>query len=245
MKWILFTALFIISRTSSAQADTSEWLRAFPITDYMVPLNDSTVVVQLEMPEDLVLKEKQLGLMYGVYHRSLDEAVQKGHGKCYLIKTVYYYFAISQNKSGHPLKKGDLLYTFLPRSDIYYGQVVRLASHFIRLQNVHGDNFYDRYTIFHKWSEADEEKLIDSLVADIQFTGQYFLENDPSVNKVIKGGEFRGSQVLEVMAECRPQYVKDFLGYMIARPRLYAGREWKISEIFATWLTEGAPTVVK
>jgi hypothetical protein len=47
------------------------------------------------------------------------------------------------------------------------------------------------------------------------------------------------------MAECNVSYIVDFFDYIISRPRLYAGKNWKISEIFATWLTEGAPSVIK
>ena len=36
-----------------------------------------------------------------------------------------------------------------------------------------------------------------------------------------------------------------FLKYIIARPKNYAGNSWKISEIFATWIDGGTPTVVE
>lgn len=237
--------LLLISTQAFAQKDTT-WLRAFPITDYMVPLNDSTTVVQLEMPEGLKLKDKQLGLVYGVYDNSKETAVEKGFGKCYLIKSVYHYFAISQNKSGKQLQKGDLLYTFLPLDkNVFMGRIPKMAGHFIRLLNVHGEPFYDRYHVFNKWTEADEKKMIDSLIADIQFTGTYFLDAQPSLNERIRSGPYEGEEILEFMAECQPSTVEEFLDYVFARPRLYAGKEWKIAEIFATWLKEGSPGVVK
>jgi len=230
-----------------AQTDTAKtWLRAFPITDYMVSLNDSTKVVQLEMPEGLKFQDKQLGLIWGVYvNGNRDEVVQKGYGKCYLVKGAYYYFTISHNESGKPLKKGDLLYAFMPRSSIYFGQAAILASHFIRLQNVYEQPLFDRYNIFLKWTESDERKLVDSLVADIRFTGKYFLGIKSDMNKTISSGTYKDQKLLEVMVQCSPFDVMRFLDYIIARPRLYAGKEWKISEIFATWLNEGAPTVMK
>ena len=204
------------------------------------------MVVQLEMPEGLKLKEKQLGLMYGVYQGSRDAAVQKGYGKCHLIKSEYHYFAIGHNSSGRPLEKGDLLYTFLPpNKNVYYGKLSALASHFIRLTDVHGNPFYDRYHIFLKWTPEEENKLIDSMVADIRFTGSYFLDNDPSMNQPIRSGPYQGSEILEFMAECQPKTVKDFFDFVNAKPRLYAGREWKVSEIFATWLKEGSPMVIR
>ncbi len=65
------------------------------------------------------------------------------------------------------------------------------------------------------------------------------------MNAPIKSGAYSGKLLLNAMMACTQQDVSDFLEYMIARPVLYAGHEWKVAEIFATWLTEGAPTVVK
>ncbi|MCX6319614.1 MAG: hypothetical protein NTW29_20215 [Bacteroidetes bacterium] len=243
-----FIAVFLIlfsGVSANAQADTTKWLRAFPITDYMVSLNDSVKVVQLEMPEQVQLKEKQLGLLYGKYKTSINDAVEKGYGRCHLIKSNYYYFSIGKNKSGLPFEKGDLLYVNMPPTSIYYGRIPRLAGHFIKLLNVYEDPLYDRYLIFDKWTISDENKLTDSLVADIRFTGDYFLQNNPAMNVTIATGDFAGRKVLEVMSHCTRKDVEDFLDYILARPRLYAGGEWKVAEIFATWANSGAPKVIK
>jgi hypothetical protein len=230
---------------AGAQTDTSKWLRAFPITGYMVDLNDTVKVVQLEMPDGITIRDKQLGLMYGRYSSSREEAVEKGYGRCYLIKANYYYFAMGHNKSGLPLKQGDLLYTNMLQTSIYYGRFPKLAGHFIKLLDVYEKPFYDRYLIFNQWSADTENKLVDSLVADVQFTGNYFLENNPGMNVDVKTGDYAGKKVLDIMIRSNRKTLEDFLDYLLARPRLYAGGEWKISEIFATWVTAGAPKVVK
>lgn len=239
----LFFMLHVLS--ASAQKENDKWIRAFPVTDYMIDLNDSVKLVQVELPEDLAFKEKQLGLIRGVYVSSHADTVQKGYGRCQLIKGNYYYFAISSNNSGIAIKEGDLLYTLMEPSDIFLGQIPQLAAHFIRLQNVYDENFYDRFAVFRNWSEEDEKALIDSIIADIKFTGNYFLENNPSVNQEITSGSFKGNKLLDIMRDCKSSYLEDFLNYMIVRPRLYAGKEWKLSEIFATWLVSGAPAIVK
>jgi hypothetical protein len=245
MRKLIFLLLSVVPLHGLAQTDTTKWLRAFPITDYMVTLNDSTQLVQLEMPDGSTVKEKQLGLMYGVYNGSRDEAVDKGYGRCQLIKGNYYYFSIGYNKSGKALRKGDLLYTFIEKTAVYYGLIPQIAGHFICLQNVHENPLFDRYTVFSNWTAKDEMSSIDSMVADIRFTGQYFLENNPSMDVPITKGDHKGKKTLHVMTETQFADVVKFLEYMIARSRLYAGREWKVSEIFATWLSEGAPTVIK
>jgi hypothetical protein len=217
--------------TGFSQTDTTKWIRAFPITDYIVELNDSVKVVQVELPDELGFKEKQPGLIRGVYENDNQDTVQKGYGRCHLIKGNYYYFSIGHNNSGISLKGGDLLYTFMDKTDIYYGQVPKLASHFIRLQDMYEKNFYDRYTIFQYWTEEMEQTLLDSMMSDIRFTGVYFLENDPSMDKPIISGDFKGRHILQVMKECQAAYVKDFLDYILAKPRLYAGNQWKLSDM--------------
>ncbi len=244
MRYPLFFLLFLLSVQAKSQKDTTQWLRAFPITSYMVPLNDSVTVVQLEMPEEHVIKDKQLGLLRGVYKTAHADTATKGFGKCNLIKGHFYYFTISNNNSGLPLKEGDLLYTFMKKTNIHYGRIPKLAAHFIQMQDVYETRFYDRYTVFLKWSEAEETALLDSMVKDIRFTGNYFLENNPSLNAEIKKGDFKGQQVLTVMVNCKTAWLLDFFDYVLARPRLYAGRQWKLSEVFATWLSEGAPKVI-
>ena len=241
VKLLSFISLFSVV----VRAQNDQWHRAFPITSYIVDGKDSIKIVQLEMPDGIVLKEKQLGLVKGVYETKYSDTASKGYGRCHLIKGNYYYFAITENKSGVPLKGGDLLYTLMDKSNIHYGQAAKLAGHFIRLQSVYEEPLYDRYLIFNKWTTDDEEKLLDSVIADIRFTGNYFLENDPSMNKEITNGLFKGKRVLSVMTECQQKDVINFFDYIIARPRLYAGKTWKVSEIFATWASEGAPTVIK
>ncbi len=246
MKQFMLFVMLLISMLSFAQTDTTnKLLRAFPITDYMIDLNDSTKLVQIEMPENLKLKDKQIGLLYGVYENSSATAIQKGYGKCQLIKGNYYYFAISNNSSGQTITKGDLLYTFMEKTKIYNGRIPQLAAHFIRLLDVYDTPLYDRYTTFLKWSRDDEKKVMDSIVRDIRFTGEYFLKENPSMDVLIQKGDYKGHKTLYIMAECAETDVIKFFDYMIARPRNYAGKEWKVSEIFATWLSEGAPTVMK
>jgi hypothetical protein len=238
---ILLVLQLLIAFYASGQADNTRWLRAFPITDYIVELNDSVKIVQVELPNDLSFQDKQFALLRGVYHDVPDDTVQKGYGRCHLIKGNYYYFAITHHKTGKPPIAGDLLYTFMNVPEIYKGKIPALASHFIRLQDVYGGYYYDRYDVMRQWTKAAEGRLLDSMAAGIRFTANYFLEQDSSMNQLISAGFFAGRLLLNVMKECTPADLEVFLHYMIARPRLYAGREWKVPEIFATWLTAGAP----
>lgn len=243
MRRFFFIGLLFVCIPAMAQ-DNSTWVRAFPITDYMIDLNDSVKLVQVELPDDLQFKEKQLGVIRGVYKDKHSDTLAKGYGRCQLIKGNFYYFAIGKNDSKQQPKAGDLLYTMMQKSDLFYGQIPQLAGHFIRLLDVQDAPFYDRYEVFRYWSADLENKLLDSMIADIRYTGTYFLENAPDMNQPVSTGSFKGKKLLELMKDCQKNWLLDFFDYIQARPRLYAGRDWKLAEIFATWLSAGAPTVI-
>ncbi|NOT52675.1 MAG: hypothetical protein HOP10_15535 [Chitinophagaceae bacterium] len=251
MRKIILPLLLLISQVSFSQSqprnngDSTKITWAFPVTGYMVDLNDSVKVVQVQLPDAFPVKEKQLGVLRGVYNTSHADTAQKGYGRCHLIKGDFYYFSIGNNKSGMWPKQGDLLYTLIDKPAIFTGQVVKLAAHYIELDNVYDQPLYDRVGVYYQWAESDEKRMIDSAVNDIKFTGNYFLANNPSMNQLIDKGLYKGQKVLNLMMQCKASQVNDFMSYIIARPRLYAGKKWKISEIFATWLVEGAPAVIK
>lgn len=246
MKFLFFLTSIFWYFNCHAQPDSTKILRAFPITNYILDLNDSTKLVQLEIPDTAVLKfsNKQIGILWGVYNKKNEDIIQKGYVKCQLVKGNFYYFAVTNIQHEAVIKEGDLIYTFLHKTTIYDGMLPKLAAHFIRLKDVYEKPFYDRYLIFLEWTKEEEQEQIDSMVRDIRFTGKYFIENNPSIDKPIKNGKYAGKQTLTVMTECESADLVDFFNYVLARPRIYAGKEWKISEIFATWLSEGAPTVI-
>lgn len=246
MRYMLWLLLMLPFFSARAQSDTARQLRAFPITDYIIDLNDSVKLVQVELPDDLHFRDKQVGLLRGVYSDHHSDTVQKGYGRCHLIKGNYYYFTVTPPKKGPALKKGDLLYTLMePAVSAHDGLIPALATHFIRLLNVYDEPFYDRYDVFRYWSPELDKKMLDSILSDIRFTGQYFLDNNPSMNNPITTGNFEGKKLLELMRDCKAEWLTDFFSYIRVRPRLYAGRDWKISEIFATWLNAGAPVPVR
>ena len=233
---VMFIILFSVN-LSIAQTE-GKWLRAFPVTDYMVDLDDSTLLVQLEMPEGFVIPDKQLGVLYGVYNGEAGETVQKGYGRCHLVKGVYHYFTIRNNRSGLPVNPRDLLYMFLDSTDIFYGRIPKLAGHFIRFQNVYETPFYDRYLVFNNWTVDHEQVQLDSMVADIRFTGQWMKENNDTQDAVVADGIYKGKSIFEVMSGCTEADLLRFLDFVIANPRLYAGGNWKLTETFATWVSK-------
>jgi hypothetical protein len=245
MNKVLFIIFCLVSSKSFAQKDTTKWVRAFPITDYITNISDSMKIVQVNLPHGVAFADKQIGLLKGMYRVNRSDTGTIGAGKCHLIKGDYYYFTINVKQNGKQPKAGDLLYTFMDKTPVHRGNIISLACQYIGLLDVYEKPLYDRYNVFSKWTLRDEEALMDSIVSDIHFTGNYFIKNNPEMNVSINDGNYKGKPVLDAMITCSKMDVINFLEYMVARPILYAGHEWKISEVFATWLTEGAPTVLK
>ncbi|HEY9842239.1 MAG TPA: hypothetical protein V6D23_17375 [Candidatus Obscuribacterales bacterium] len=54
-------------------------------------------------------------------------------------------------------------------------------------------------------------------------------------------GIYAGKRIYDIMSNVTKEDVAIFLGYVKAYPGKYIGKEWKISETFATWLINNAP----
>ena len=111
-----------------------------------------------------------MGLVKDIYRTGKIDTTLKGFGRCSLIKGDYYYFAIRHEKNAPSLTPGDLLYTFMLMPDKYIGQLTKIAAHYISLQKVTEEKFYNRGDVFLDWDKQKETALLDSMVSDIHFT---------------------------------------------------------------------------
>lgn len=88
-----------------------------------------------------------------------------------------------------------------------------------------------------KLSKA-EENLINGLAMEsIKECAEFTMELPPPSE-----GIYQGIPISKVMEEVSEQDVAIFLGFVKAFPGKYIGKTWKISETFATWLINNAPT---
>ncbi len=238
--------LFFFSSQLLAQKNSAEKLIAFKITEYIKPLSDSTAVVQVIMSDafPVAISDKQLGVLYHAYKSGtkLDTAMA-GWGRCNLIKGAYYYFGIRLKKDQQPIA-GDIIYVRLKEPYVYDGLLLNVMNHAVQLTDVSGNNFMNSEAVFIN-TKKDEQNVLDSMVSDIQYTGSAMLQQIPQQNQDIKTGIYTGKKLFAAMQAVKRSELELFLKYMIARPENYAGNSWKISEIFATWMAEGTPTVIE
>ena len=242
-----FILLFLIlNNPLKAQKDSIVKNIAFKISGYIKPLNDSSSVVQIfkSASVPVAIYEKQLGILNHCYKAGtkLDTAMI-GWGRCNLVKSDYYYFGIRLKKMQQPTE-GDLLYLKTKVAYVYDGLLLNVMNHAIAFTNVYGNMFMNSNDIFTN-TKKEEEYILDSMLSDIRFTANAMFQQMPKQNKIIKDGIFKGEKLFTAMLFAKRSELELLLKYIIARPNNYAGNSWKISEIFATWIDGGSPTVVE
>lgn len=233
-------------KTLLAQKDSADKNFAFKITEYIKSENDSISIVQVLKPASLpiTIRDKQLGLLKHCFKTGVQhDTAMIGWGRCNLIKGAYYYFGIRLQKS-QQASEGDLLYMKVKMPYVYDGLLLNVMNHAINFTNVYGQNFMDYNAIFTN-TKNDEQNMLDSMVSDIRFTGAEMLKQMPDNNQMIKGGMFDGRKLFDAMQAVNRNELGSFLKYIKARPLKYAGNNWKMAEIFATWMIGETPTVIE
>jgi hypothetical protein len=156
-----------------AQKENNKELFVFTITGYMVAASDSIFVVQVQMPagSGVTIEKEQMGLLHRNYTNNKNDTAATGWGRCQLIKGDYYYFGLHLYNAGNKPQQNDLLYTNVVYPAKYKGRLYGLVKNAVYFEHVTGGSFFDFGTPL-SLTQQNEDNLIDSLVADIQFTGR-------------------------------------------------------------------------
>ena len=240
-----FLLLSICSHFVFAQKDSTEAFFSFRITDYTIRLDDSTTIVQIEIPDTWPLKisDKEIGVLKKRYEQGEEyDTIMIGWGHCHLIKDEWHYFAIHQYRKQVP-KQGDLLVTKCKMPTLHTGLLFDLARYDISLTKVDEEQFFNSTEIFYM-GPATERKFLDSMVVDIRYTGKAMLTQNKGQDQRITGGLFDGKKLFAAMQNVTRTDIEKFLKYVVGRPTKYAGNVWKVSEIFATWVVNKTPEVL-
>ena len=244
---IFYSLLFLGSSFfSNAQKDSMDVYFTFRISDYMVKLDDSTTVVQMAIPDawPLRISEKQLGVLKYRYEQGKEyDTSMIGFGRCYLIKSEWHYFTIKRIKDRGP-QQGDLLITKCKMPKAYTGLLFNIARHGISLTKVDDLPFYNSTEMF-SFGPATEQAFLDSMAADIRYTGKAMSEQVDGQDQTINGGIYDGKKLFATMQTITRKDIEKFLKYAVARPSKYSGNTWKVSELFATWMVSKTPEVIE
>lgn len=243
MKKILIgVATFLFSFTLYAQQLSQI---ALPITDYIIEASDSVIIIQVKLSEGLSIKQKTYGLVRSVFNKPGDSVITVGSGRCQLIKSEYYYYGLLKKYMPRKPLPGELLYTDVTVPKFYAGTLFNAIRHGITLNSVQDAAIANLATVLQLKSLDEEMQLLTKLQEDVIFTGKVMHDENNSQDMLITEGRFKAQKLFTAMQTITVADVKYFLEYINIRPEKYAGHTWKFSEIMATWMAAGAPTVVK
>lgn len=95
------------------------------------------------------------------------------------------------------------------------------------------------------WKRNDkkfEDSMLNAWSDNIRKTATTI---DPAANplftRIIENGRYKDKNLVQVMKECRPIDIKQFLLYVLSYPKGYYGKEFRLSESFGGWVISDAP----
>ena len=123
----------------------------------------------------------------------------------------------------------------------------RERSHLWRLARLHVDlisldrtkRFTDLRALREETPETVEAAL-SAMAEDIRWTGKEFGDS-PELTRPLTAGRYRGRSVRQVMEATGRDDLNTFAQFVLSFPGKYMGREWKVSEVYATWVLNNAP----
>lgn len=114
-------------------------------------------------------------------------------------------------------------------------------SDMIELNIVFTDNmkkplYKKQQTMTQKLGAMEEDLIFSNALLAISECAEFTAElPNPS------SGLYAGQKIYDIMSNVTKDDVAIFLGFVKAFPGKYIGKEWKVSETFATWLINNAP----
>ncbi len=219
-------------------------LIAFPITDYIIE-RDSVTVVQVKLPVGLSLVEKSMGILRKAFSGTDTSTAMIGNGRCQLIKGSYCYFGMIKANLKQKPTAGNLMYCYVHQPTAYTGSLFDVVKHAVVLQSVEAKVIADVEVLLKLKTKQEETAVLEQLATDVRYTGTEMARQKDMQDIMIGSGKYKGKTIFIAMQAVNTNDVLDFLKYINARPAKYAGNTWKFSEIMATWMDAGAPTVIE
>jgi hypothetical protein len=192
-------------------------------------------------PSCVKLIANQTFLLQSAWHKAGDSIVIIGEGTVNIINDT----TVEMNSivyDGKKIQKGDMAMFLVPiekpLKDTLFFKMARLD---IILKTVEDSSFYDRNKMLENSAEYGTEKLLEAMVKDIRYTGMEMKAQKNSQDMEITSGIYKGQRLFDMMQKTKTADLQKFLLYVYARPDKYKAHEWKVSEIFATWVINGTP----
>ncbi len=110
---------------------------------------------------------------------------------------------------------------------------------FFMQKNLLTDDFEDIY----KGGKSEDEYRFLVMLVDAAYVAKEMRKEMES--PMTEKGRFKGKDLFTAMIISKSKDVRSFLRYVRKYPTKYQEQKWKFAEIYATWINEGAPTIME
>lgn len=153
--------------------------------------------------------------------------------------------AFTDKSEIHEIRKGDYVRLNIQIPKLAFRSIFfELGLLDIHFDNVYNKPMYDMSYLMNNDSKQLEDSILKVSAADIFDVYDYLKDYKDTTYNVLKQpltkGRFTGRSVFDVMRDCNARDVFTYLNYVKTYPSAYSGKNWKISEVFATWVQRGA-----
>lgn len=108
----------------------------------------------------------------------------------------------------------------------------------INLLNSYSDKLFN-CEAWVNYDEETEKLLIQTLADEVRYYGGEMRGKMPS--QILENGRYKDMDMFDAMVRTSADDMHSFLNFIRSYPAHYAGQDWKIAEIYATWLTHNTP----
>lgn len=161
-------------------------------------------------------------------------------GKATIIETAtsYIYLGIEVPESVGLGETDPVLVEFEVEWDEFEGLPTKVLAKSIGVLDLDEKRFATLAAIRGRDCEYIETYIISMFVEDIRETG--VLMKEQMDDSPIESGPHAGKMMLDVMSTISYDEVRSFLEYVLTYSGKYMAQDWKLNEIFSTWLIRGS-----
>jgi len=117
----------------------------------------------------------------------------------------------------------------------------RLAQYDIRLRNEWSEHrYYNFETLVNEDSPAATAAMLAEMIARIRRSGREHADV-AQLQGILAAGRYKGRKVADIMVGATNDELGDFFRFVLSYPGKYMGHTWRIDEVFAVWVINGAP----
>jgi CHAT domain-containing protein len=146
---------------------------------------------------------------------------------------------VNVTTKGETFRAGDIVEV---RARVPEQKPLTLLWRLAALHITFSDNFkkpLNSYRTYLDKTVEPDAALMDKLLTAQHEVVEFVVNTDMDAPR--KTGRYAGRKASEILQNVTPDDINTFLKFVLSYPGKYIGREWKISETFATWIINDAP----